>query len=274
MAVVQWIVHRDEINDRLMERNTIFWIFAGGIFLALHFGAWVASLDETSLTHSLLFVTAHPLIIVVGMALVAKLMKNYRSPSKFEIIGACIGFTGAALALIDYGDQQGDRTVTIWGDFLAFLGAMFVVGYIVSGRILRKWMPIFIYAFPVTLIGALLLIPASYAIEPDYHKFGVLGWVEGEYFRWFLALALIAGLLGHTGLNTCLRYMPPLVVSTSVTLEPIIGSIIGHLLFNTGLPGFWTWIGGPILIVGIILVVVSSSEADTNNETSEVAVDV
>ena len=274
MAVVQWIVHRDVISDRLMERNTIFWIFAGGIFLALHFGAWVASLDETSLTHSLLFVTAHPLIIVVGMALVAKLMKNYRSPSKLEIIGACIGFTGAALALIDYGDQQGDRTVTIWGDFLAFLGAMFVVGYIVSGRILRKWMPIFIYAFPVTLIGALLLIPASYAIEPDYHKFGVLGWVEGEYFRWFLALALIAGLLGHTGLNTCLRYMPPLVVSTSVTLEPIIGSIIGHVLFNTGLPGFWTWIGGPILIVGIILVVVSSSEADTNNETSEVAVDV
>ena len=205
MAVVQWIVHRDEISDRLMERNTIFWIFAGGIFLALHFGAWVASLDETSLTHSLLFVTAHPLIIVVGMALVAKLMKNYRRPSKLEIIGACIGFTGAALALIDYGDQQGDRTVTIWGDFLAFLGAMFVVGYIVSGRILRKWMPIFIYAFPVTLIGALLLIPASYAIEPDYHKFGVLGWVEGEYFRWFLALALIAGLLGHTGLNTCLR---------------------------------------------------------------------
>ena len=138
MAVVQWIVHRDEISDRLMERNTIFWIFAGGIFLALHFGAWVASLDETSLTHSLLFVTAHPLIIVVGMALVAKLMKNYRSPSKLEIIGACIGFTGAALALIDYGDQQGDRTVTIWGDFLAFLGAMFVVGYIVSGRIIEK----------------------------------------------------------------------------------------------------------------------------------------
>ena len=59
-----------------------------------------------------------------------------------------------------------------------------------------------------------------------------------------------------------------------MTLAPIIGSIIGHLVFNTGLPGFWTWIGGPILIVGIILVVVSSSEADTNNETMEVAVDV
>ena len=205
------------------------------------------------------------------MGLVAKLVKNYRSPSKLEIIGACVGFTGAALALVDYGEQQGDRTVTIWGDFLAFLGAVFVVGYIVSGRILRKWMPIFLYAFPVTLIGAILLIPASYILESNFDEFGVFGWLKTSYFGWFLALALIAGLLGHTGINTCLRYMPPLVVSTSVTLEPIIGSIIGHVLFDTGLPGFWTWLGGPILIIGIILVVVSSSEEYTNNETSEVS---
>ena len=60
---------------------------------------------------------------------------------------------------------KGDHTVTLWGDTLAFMGAVFVVGYLVSGRILRKWMPIFLYAFPVTLIGALLLIPASYAVE-------------------------------------------------------------------------------------------------------------
>ena len=45
MAVVQWIVHRDEISDRLMERNTIFWIFAGGIFLALHFGCLLYTSD-------------------------------------------------------------------------------------------------------------------------------------------------------------------------------------------------------------------------------------
>tara|TARA_B100001248_G_C27391986_1_gene462962 strand:+ start:414 stop:1394 length:981 start_codon:yes stop_codon:yes gene_type:complete len=271
MAIVQWFSNGPEIKNKFTEKHTLLWLLGGGIFLALHFGAWVASLDQTSLTHSLLFVTAHPLIIVVGMGLVAKLVKNYRSPSKLEIIGACVGFTGAALALVDYGDQQGDRTVTIWGDFLAFLGAVFVVGYIVSGRILRKWMPIFLYAFPVTLIGAILLIPASYILESNFDEFGVFGWLKISYFGWFLALALIAGLLGHTGINTCLRYMPPLVVSTSVTLEPIIGSIIGHVLFDTGLPGFWTWLGGPILIIGIILVVVSSSEEYTNNETSEVS---
>ena len=97
LAIMQWRVHGQSLKNRFTERETILWLLGGGIFLALHFGAWVASLDETSLTHSLLFVTAHPLIIVFGMALIAKYFVNYRSPSRWEIIGACIGFIGAAL---------------------------------------------------------------------------------------------------------------------------------------------------------------------------------
>ena len=267
MAFVQWSIHKEQIKDKMYQSNTIKWLVASGFFLALHFGAWVASLDETSLTHSLLFVTAHPLIIVFGMLVLAKFATKYRTPNKKEILGACIGFLGAGLALVDQGSQQGGHTVTIWGDFLAFLGAVFVVGYLISGRVLRKWMPIFVYAFPVTLIGALLLIPASLILEPTSADLGIFGWLDIDYLPWFLALALIAGILGHTGLNTCLRYTPPLVVSTSVTMEPIIGSLIGYAIFDSGLPGFWTWIGGPILIAGIILVIIGTPQDDTNNDT-------
>ena len=267
LAFVQWNIHKEQIKDKMYQSNTIKWLVASGFFLALHFGAWVASLDETSLTHSLLFVTAHPLIIVFGMLVLAKFATKYRTPNKKEILGACIGFLGAGLALVDQGSQQGGHTVTIWGDFLAFLGAVFVVGYLISGRVLRKWMPIFVYAFPVTLIGALLLIPASLILEPTSPDLGILGWLDIDYLPWFLALALIAGILGHTGLNTCLRYTPPLVVSTSVTMEPIIGSLIGYAIFDSGLPGFWTWVGGPILIAGIILVIIGTPQDDTNNDT-------
>ena len=49
---------------------------------------------------------------------------------------------------MDNGSSQGDQTVTVLGDALAFGGAVFVVGYIVVGRVLRTWMPIFLYAFP------------------------------------------------------------------------------------------------------------------------------
>ncbi len=126
----------------------------------------------------------------------------------------------------------------------------------------------FSLCIPSDLFASLLLLPASWALEPDFSSLGVLGWTDAEYFPWFLALALIAGLLGHTGLNTCLRYISPLVISTSVTLEPLLGSLIGWAFFDSGVPGQWTWVGGPILVVGVLLVIYGGIDSDnTNNQT-------
>ena len=68
-------------------------------------------------------------------------------------------------------------------------------------------------------------------------------------------MAFIAGILGHTGLNTVLKYVHPLVVSVAVTLEPVIGSFIGWLFFSDDVPGVWTVLGGPLLIAGIVMVI-------------------
>jgi drug/metabolite transporter (DMT)-like permease len=249
----------------MFEKKTLLILTVSSCALALHFGAWVASLDATSLTHSLLFVTAHPLIIIVGMGVLSTFYIGFRQPSRLEVLGAMIGFSGAAVTLLDQGSQQGGHTVTLWGDSLAFFGAVFVVGYIVSGRILREWMPIFLYAFPVTLFASLLLLPASWLMEPEFTTFGMAGWTDAEFFPWFLALALIAGLLGHTGLNTCLRYISPLVISTSVTLEPVLGSLIGWAFFDAGIPGRWTWVGGPILVLGVLMVIYGGVDVENTN---------
>ena len=235
-----------EVKSKLFDKSTVKIIVASGAFLALHFGFWVTSLDYTSLTHSLLFVTAHPLVILIGMFLFV------RKPNGMELLGGLAAFTGAAISMLDTGDVQGDRSVTFFGDQLAFLGAVFVVGYFVCGRILREWMPLFLYVFPVTLLGGLLLIPASMLLEADYSQYGAFGYIGHETLVWFVLLAFIAGILGHTGLNYCLKYVSPLLISISVTLEPVLGSIIGWMFFSTGVPGMWTWIGGPIMMLGII----------------------
>ena len=249
LALWQFNQIDSEIQSKMFDVSTAKIIVASGIFLALHFGFWVTSLDYTSLTHSLLFVTAHPLVILIGMFVFV------RRPNRLELVGGIAAFTGAAISMLDAGDVQGDRSVTFFGDQLAFLGAVFVVGYIVCGRILREWMPLFLYAFPVTLIGGLLLVPASYLLESDYSDFGAFGYLGHETLVWFVLLAFIAGILGHTGLNYCLKYVSPLLISISVTLEPVLGSLIGWMFFSTGIPGMWTWIGGPILMLGIISIV-------------------
>jgi len=269
-ALMQWMNAEASLKVKYKQASTIKIIILSGVFLAAHFGTWVASLDATSLTHSLLFVTSHPIIIVAGMMILSKTSKNVEFPHRNEILGAMIGFLGATLTLTSLGEEQGDHVVTLYGDMLAFAGGVFVVGYIVCGRLLRTWMPIFLYAFPVTLIGGVLLIPASFILESDFAEFGTFGWLAMEYLPWFLLLAAIAGFLGHTGLNTCLRYVSPLVVSVAVTLEPVIGTLIGWFFFDSGTPDVRTVLGGIILLVGLLMVViVQESEYDeTNNEMS------
>ena len=249
LALWQYNSIEEDVKGKLFKPSTIKILAGSGAFLALHFGFWVTSLDYTSLTHSLLFVTAHPLVILIGM------FYFVRKPNRMELVGGIAAFTGAAISMLDTGDVQGDRSVTVFGDQLAFFGAVFVVGYIVCGRILREWMPLFVYAFPVTLIGGLLLLPASWLLESNFSDFGAFGYFTHQTLWWFVLLAFIAGILGHTGLNYCLKYVSPLLISISVTLEPLLGSLIGWMFFSTGVPGLWTWIGGPILMLGIISIV-------------------
>ena len=257
LALYQWRGASTELRQRCFTKPNLALVLASGLALGAHFATWVASLDATTLTHSLLFVTAHPLVIVLGMAVFSRRLTSVRRPVLGEWSGAAVCFVGAGLAMLDAGQQQGEQTVTLWGDALAFSGAVFVVGYIVVGRVMRQWMPIFLYAFPVTLIGAVVLLPVSMALESDFAHYGAVGWTEPSLFGWFLLLALIAGLLGHTGLNTCLRYISPLVVSSSVTLEPLIGSLIGWWFFDAGVPGRWTLVGGAVLIAGLLMVVLA-----------------
>ena len=40
-------------------------------------------------------------------------------------------------------------------------------------------------------------------------------------------LAIVPGIVGHTGLNTVLKYISPLVITLSTTTEPLIGACIG-----------------------------------------------
>ena len=245
-----------ESRSRLTEKKTVLIILGSGVALAAHFGTWVTSLDHTSLAHSLLFVTSHPIIIVAGTALLV------RRPHRLETIGALVGLLGAGITLLDAGN---DGEVTLWGDMLAFAGAITVVGYIVAGRILREWMPVFVYAVPVTLIGGILLIPFSIIMGEET---AALGWIESDLLSWFILLAFLAGIVGHTGLNACLRWLPPLTISFAVTLEPIIGAFIGWFFFSEGVPGKWTWIGGSILILGILFVIKGGAEhvMDTSDE--------
>lgn len=274
LAVWQWITCDQTIKDRCFERRSLIILALSSFAVAVHFGSWVMSLDMTTLTHALLFVTCHPLLIVIGMYFLHNLPTNIvactqqkyglgqiRKPNSYEYVGVVVGFIGASVTLLDVGGRQERHTVTIGGDAMAFLGAVMFILYQVCGRVLREWMPLFLYAFPVTFLGSLLLLAAS-LIEHNPVQFNPCGWASMEYIWWFVALSLASGILGHTGFNACLAYMSPLIVCSSTMLEPVFGSAIGFFIFGTAWPGNWTLAGGMLLICGFLLTTYGGSRAD------------
>ena len=250
---------RAEESLKLQWKNSMHLLTASGICLALHFGTWLMSLDRTTLTHSLLFVTAHPLVIIIGLWLLRK------PATKMQSIGALVGFIGAAVVV---GGGASETGVSLYGDFLAFLGAVTVVGYLAIGRMVRGWMPLFLYAFPVTLVSAIAL--TAWAIFSEGLTFnlddmtGAFGWISVTWILYVGYLALGPGLLGHTGINAVLRWIPPLTISMMLIMEPVIGSIIGWIVGVDSIPQIWTLIGGVLMVSGLALVTFDSESEEAS----------
>ncbi len=227
-------------------------MFASSIFLGVHFGSWVWSLDHTSLVHSLLFVSIHPIVLVLLMPLIGTAVR------RGHILGVVIGVTGALLSL---GDIESGGEVTIAGDAAAFLGAATVVGYLLAGRHLRsqRQIPIFVYAFPVTLGAGIWLAMAAITQEgasltDTVPELSLFGWSDAVWLSWIAYLSIGPGLMGHTGINTVLRWIAPITVSITLLFEPVVGGIIGWLWKGEITLGMWTLLGGPMMVAGAIMV--------------------
>ena len=239
-----------ELNS--FTRNDLLMILASSVFLAMHFGSWVWSLDNTSLIHSLLFVNTHPLVVVALMPLMGKVV------SRGHLMGVAIGVFGATIALLEVDDGG---QASLYGDAAAFIGAVTVVGYLMAGRHLRseRGMPIFIYAFTVTLLAGIWL--SFYSLASEGTSFSSLpvdeslfGWTSTVWIGWVAFLSLGPGLCGHTGINTVLRWIPPIVVSITLLLEPVLGTLIGLAWTGEAELGPFTILGGALMITGAIIV--------------------
>tara|TARA_B100001113_G_scaffold153384_1_gene125508 strand:+ start:163 stop:1110 length:948 start_codon:yes stop_codon:yes gene_type:complete len=253
-CIFQWYRLDNTAKANIMKPRNLSILLSSGLCLFLHFATWGWSLDHTSLTHSLLFVTAHPLVFVIGAAIIGRPLVKRQS------YGALIAFVGAALSLLSINEEA---DVTLIGDIAAFAGAVAIVGYLSAGRELRSWMPLFVYAFPVTLFAAILLTSSSIIFEQSswdsISSISTFGWIDMIWLPAIAYLAIGPGLVGHTGINGVLKWLPPIVISVSVLIEPILGTFIGIMLGTAEYPGNWTLIGGSIILIGLYVVITAES---------------
>jgi len=218
-----------------------------GAFLALHFATWIASLEFTSVASSVVLVCTSPLFVAL---LAPWFLKEPLTRRVAWGVGVTVA-GGMVIGLTDTGGPPaagaGPGGSALLGNGLALAGAAAMAGYLLVGRSLRPKVSLLTYIFLAYgfAAGMLILLLAVTGHAP----FGY----SGEAYLWFVLLALVPQLIGHSTFNWTLRFLPTASVAVLVLGEPV-GTILLATVFLQEPPEGIQIAGAAMILAGIYLV--------------------
>ena len=238
MSPIFFMKYTHEIK-KLSKRDWGFTTIAG-IFLAFHFILWFESLNYTSVASSTVLVTLQPLFAFIGTYLFFKEHISLKT-----LISGMIAVFGSVL--IGYGDFR-ISGAALYGDVLALVACALITGYLLFGQDVRKRLSLITYTFVVYSVSTITLF--FYII----FKGESFGPYPASEWMWFLLLAIIPNLLGHTLFNWSLKWVSTNVISIAILFEPVGAAILAYYILGETLSASQI-IGGSVVLAGIILFV-------------------
>lgn len=243
--------HRAEVQG--LTRKQIVLGGISGLFLAVHFGTWISSLEYTSVASSVVFVSTGPLWVALlsPMLLNEKLTRAAIVGLGLAILGgAVIGLSDACIIRNGLQCPQLGQILNgraMWGNFLALAGAWAVTGYLIIGRKLRAGMSLIPYIFLVYGMAAVTLIVIMLAAGQS-----PLGYEAGTY-GWIFLLAAVPQLIGHSTYNWLLKQLSATLVAITTLAEPVGSAFLAYIILDET-PQNAVMLGGLTILAGIYLV--------------------
>ncbi|MCG8477635.1 MAG: DMT family transporter, partial [Spirochaetales bacterium] len=238
-----------EVRPRKVSPRLVVALITSGLFLAMHFATWISSLSFTSVVHSTVLVSMHPVLVTVAGAIVLRepIATRRLATLPTAIIGAIVLSAGGSVA---------GRSPTVLGDMLALAGAAGVAGYLVIGRWARRFVTVSTYSVTVYGVAAATLAVVARAWGAP------LGPYPAREFVLFLALALLCTILGHSLMNWALRHLDAAEVSTYILLEPVFATVI-VALFLGEIPGIVSVAGAALVLVSLTFAIPRGGDGAT-----------
>jgi drug/metabolite transporter (DMT)-like permease len=231
--------------SRLTARDAL---LAGlsGVSLALHFWAWNASIHLTTIAASVTLVSMQPAVIVIFSAIFLR-----EAPTRRQFAGIGLAMLGAFVIAMPAWRESGGfagGSSAMLGNLLAASAAVTAAIYYSIGRNMRGRFGLWAYvglayaACAVTLVAMAILADRPLGPQPQ------------RELLIFAGLAVGPMLLGHTGMNWALKFLPAYVVNLVVLGEPVGATLLGALIpAIRQVPSTATMIGGSVILAGIVL---------------------
>lgn len=208
-----------------------------GLVTALHFLFYIASLQFTTIAHSLALVYTAPIFIAIFSALFLG-----EPLARRKYAGIAIAIIGVAI-LSGFEPRLSMRMLV--GDMLALGSAVWFGLYSVIGRSQRDRYSLFTYAFAIYGLAAVWLAPAAVlSFKANYTPTALLG---------ILLLGLLPAGIGHTLYNAALRRVHAAYANLIATQEVTGGIILGILVLGE-VPSINSLVGAVVALAGIIMV--------------------
>ena len=233
------LYYRKEIKT-LTKRDWLFTI-SSGVFLAIHFILWFESLNYTSVASSTVLVTLQPIFALAGTALFFKEIITGKM-----LTAVLVALTGSFI--ISWGDFQ-ISGAALFGDVLALLACAFVTAYLLIGQSVRKTISLVTYTFLVYSTSSVALF--FYVLITQEPLFGY----PASDWGWFLALAILPNLLGHTLFNWAVKWVSTNVVSIAILFEPVLASIAAYYVLHEKITSLQLT-GAIVVLTGILLFII------------------
>ena len=242
LALTPLALGRHRARIAALSRRELAMVVVSGLCLALHFTAWVSSLQYTTVLVSVVIVSTGPIWVAIMEVAFLRIRL-----SRLVVTGLLVALAGGALIGIplDGAGLASDLDSTIAGALLAWLGALSISVYMLIGRTLRPRLSVIPYVWLVygcaSVAAALvMLVTATPALG-----------FRAEGYMILLAMGLVPQLLGHSSLNYLLEYFPAALVSMFSQLEPIGSAVLALFLFRE-LPPQQQIVGSGLILVGVI----------------------
>ena len=235
IAIPVLMNNRNEFKT-LNKKSYILCVLSG-VFLAFHYAFWMQSIQMTTIANSTVLVSSSPIFVAIFNYFLLKEKFNKRM-----IFGISASMSGTII--IAMGSSGGAQSSMMLGNLFAFLGAIFVAGYLIIGGIVRKNVSAGVYVFIVYSVSAIILFFMNFITGTPIYPYAP------KEFMLFFLLAFCSSILGHTVYNYLVKYYSSTLISVSTLSEPIYASILAMIIFRE-IPSVHTIIGGIIVIAGI-----------------------
>lgn len=247
LMAVPALTRRRELTA--LTRRDVVLCLVSGAFLGLHFTAYFAGLERTSIAAAVVLVDTE--VLFVALASAAVLGQRLSGRAWAAVV---LAFGGSAVVAL--GDSAGGGALL--GDLIALGGAAAMAVYTMIGALCRRKLSTEVYTFLVYLAASVSLLVVALLSGTPLTGYGAVNGLTA------LGMAVCCTLLGHNVFSWGLKYLPAAFISTAKLLEPVLSSVWGLLLFVER-PGWMTILGAAAVVGGIALYTrASAPEAERN----------